>query len=127
MAMSGSKIGGRLVGLFLAAVASSGCDPYEKFVVRSVDSTGKSVGGVKLELFCPADFPWRVDVVYPLGTSNEKGVFLQEGVGATPKRCIVRAAGRVDGVLVEKVCSKTRPIWGSCLAFDAVVSTGTGQ
>lgn len=119
--MSGSRLGKRSLGVFFAAIALSGCDPYQKVVVRSVDGAGKSVGGVKLELFCPADFPWRVDALYPLGTSDENGVFLLEGVGATPKRCLIRAAGREDGVLVEKVCAKTRPVWGSCLDIDAVV------
>jgi len=122
--MSGSKPRDRIVGLLLVVLVANGCDPYEKFTVSSVDSAGKSVAGVKLELACPADFPWRVNAVYPLGTSNKDGVFMQEGVGATPKRCIVRAVGRADGVLVEKVCAKTRPIWGSCLAFEAVVSVG---
>jgi len=121
MALIYLKAGARFLGLILASAALSGCDPYEKVVVHSVDGAGKKVGGVKLELFCPADFPWRVDVRYPLGTSDEDGVLLREGVGATPKRCVVRAAGQVEGVLVEKVCSKTRPVWGSCLEFDAVV------
>jgi hypothetical protein len=119
--MSRAKIGGRQLGLFFTAIALSGCDPYQKVVVRSVDGTGKNVGGVKLELFCPANFPWRVDAVYPLGTSDENGVFSQEGVGATPKRCIVRAVGRDEGVLVEKACTKSRPVWGSCLEIEAVV------
>ncbi len=117
------SIRGRFAALLLAALASSGCDPEEKFVIRSVDAAGKRVGGVKLERFCPGRL-WLSDSVKPLGTTNEDGIFRHEGVGTTAKGCIVRAVGRVNGVLVEDVCVRKDLLLRSCLAFEAVVSVG---
>ncbi len=120
LATTGIKVAAGVLALLVLVVVVCG-DPGEKFVVRSVDGAGKRVGGVKLEFFCPGNF-WRADSVDPLGKTNENGLFVQEGIGSTSKKCIVRAVGHVHGALVREVCTSTRPLFGSCLAFDAVVS-----
>jgi len=110
----------RLLALLLLSVFPVGCDPQQRILVRTVDPTGAPIGSLEVELFCPANRPWRLEGVYQLGVTDSNGTLMVDEVGATPVHCLVRTS-QLKGttVKVDDVCTEYRTVFGSCLAFEA--------